>query len=222
MHRKAEQMTERDHRDEPARPGDPAAPDRPGDGAAAPRPAEPAADPTAPRGSGGTLPRVLIAALAVVLVLGAGVAGWRHFAGGPEGHGAPLTAEAVRDRLPAPLAGAWVAQACVAQPGTPPGLDLDGAVEAMNCLLLDTGDGEPADGPLVAMYSDPGVAEAVRGDADLVDLGEADGGAHRMRYQPGTGFSWDLREDAVLRFGPHADEDAARAFAAANGLVEEG
>ncbi|MDO5731329.1 hypothetical protein [Corynebacterium sphenisci] len=215
-------MTEPDHRDEPARPGDPAGPDRPGDDAAAPRPADPAADPAAPPAPGGGLPRVLIAALAVVLVLGAGVAGWRHFAGGPEGHGAPLTAEAVRDRLPAPLAGAWVAQACVAQPGTPPGLGLDGDVEAMNCLLLDTGAGEPADGPLVAMYSDPGVAEAVRGDADLVDLGEAGGGAHRMRYQPGTGFSWDLREDAVLRFGPHADEDAARAFAAEAGLVEEG
>ncbi|MBV7295142.1 hypothetical protein KRX51_04310 [Corynebacterium sp. TAE3-ERU12] len=160
---------------------------------------------------------LVIAIIVVIALIAGGVGLWKHFQGA-KGHGAEVSAEAVRDRLPESLNSYWVAEGCVRGSENPAGLGLEQAVPSMSCLLFD----DPEGGTLVTLFADPELADAVRRtgeDAPLAEVGSSADGEHNLSYVRAAGTLYDRTDDAVLRYGPFPTLAEAKKFAAAHGLI---
>lgn len=161
--------------------------------------------------------------LAVAVVLTIAVVASMFIGRGNAGHGAELRPTVLRDQLPAQMADSWTEERCFLFMDHPKGLgeapdDVPADVPAVNCLLLDGS----ANGISTTMVGDEDFASAVTDPADGVDmtyLGASDDGRHEVSWLAGTGLIYDVTDDAVLRFGPYSDENAAREFAVSHGLL---
>ncbi|WP_295627130.1 hypothetical protein [uncultured Corynebacterium sp.] len=163
----------------------------------------------------------VVAVVVVVIVTIAVIASM--FGGSNEGHGAELRPQSLKDSLNEELQPAWRSEMCFVMMDKPRGLgaapeDVPAEVPAINCLLDD---GSP-NGVSTTMVSDEAFANAVNDPADgveMVELGSSDDGDHELSWLPETGLIYDVTPQSVLRFGPFADEAAARGFAEAHGLL---
>ncbi|MFD5867319.1 hypothetical protein ACFWGD_01725 [Corynebacterium sp. NPDC060344] len=168
----------------------------------------------------GLLAGLVIAAAVIVTIA---VVASMFFGSSNKGHGAELRQQDVRDALPAELAEGWKSEMCFLLMDKPrglgtPGEDFPEQLPAINCLLDD---GSP-NGVSTTMVSDEQYAAAVKDPAegvDMIELGSSSDGAHELTWLAETGLIYDVTETSVLRFGPYADEAAARAFAESHGLL---
>lgn len=154
--------------------------------------------------------------IAVAVILTIAVVASMFLGSSNQGHGAELNKQALRDSLSPELAEGWNSEMCFVLMDKPRGLaDAPAELPAINCLLDDGSQ----NGVSTTMVADEKFAEAVR-NTDMVGLGSSADGAHEVSWLPETGLIYDVTEQSVLRFGPHPDEAAARAFAESHGMLE--